>query len=132
MNIVGHFQGIWPEICLDGVGPTVASMYHHRARQVLHVSDPFLQDSVLKVGVYSAVRDRLPAGLDVIYEHVFCKAAIIRVVMPDPYAMGCAVGLELSLALQSLFRPRTFLNVYIGQPTEVVNKHGGAAIALDG
>lgn len=111
MNIIRHLQSAWPEIGLDGVGPAVASMDHHGASQVLHISDPFLRDSILKMGVDPTVRDGLSTGLDIIYKQVLSKAAIVRVAMLDPDAMGGTACLKLTLALDRLFGSRPFLDV---------------------
>jgi hypothetical protein len=107
-------------------------MDHHGPCQIMNISNPFLSDPILEMGIYSAVGNSLAAAHHVIDKQVLCKSAIVGMVMSNLDIIGGTVNFELSFGLQSLFRSRRLLNVQVGESTEVVDENGGSAISLGG
>ena len=103
MNIVHPLQCIRPEVCFDCVRLSVASVDHHRRRQVLNVSNPFLCYSVLKLSIDTVVGDCLPTSSYVVDPNVLRKSPIVGMVVANSHSVGCAsLCFELSFAFKSL------------------------------
>ena len=93
-----------PQVGCDGFRPFRFGVQKVCRCLVLKVSDPFLYDLILPVGVDTAVADTLLTGRDMIAERIVGESTVVCMVMLHCHSSCLAVFLKSFLAFQGLLR----------------------------
>jgi hypothetical protein len=132
VKVGGILQGIWPQSEVDHLWPA-----GRRVEQLLpcafqEVPDGLLGDAILKVGIDPTEGESLPCILACLSEGVVMEASIFAVIMEDLNSMFCSVLLKGKLGSKCFVGLVVKLEVDKLEAAIVVNKDGGALLALLG
>jgi hypothetical protein len=95
-------------------------------------TDGSLGDAILKVGIDSTEGELLPCIMACLSESIVVEMSVVTVVMEDLDSMLCSILLKGKLGSESFVRLVVKLEVDESKVAEVVDKDGGALVALLG
>ena len=125
-------KGIGPEVCIDGLRPSVGGMEEHGACMFSKVSDAPFSNSILVMGTNSTKGDSLACVMDIVHESTFCKTSIVSMIMLDDYSHGGSISFKGLLGLYGFISSSASGDMDKGEPREVVSKDGGCFVSVMG
>jgi hypothetical protein len=96
------------------------------------ISDGFLCNAILEVGIDPTEGESLSFGVVAVLEGVICKSSIVAVVVKDADTVLLGEVLESSLGFHGLLGGELGHQMDVIEPRVVVHKDGGCRVALLG
>ncbi len=125
-------QCIWPQCKVDCHQPACAHMEQLFPCAFQEVPDGSLGDAILKVGIDPTEGELLPCVMACLSGGIVMEVSIVAVIMEDLDSMFCSVLFKGKLGGECFVGIVIELEVDKSEVAEVVNKDGGALIALLG
>ncbi len=123
---------IRPEGQVDGGRPALVRMEELLPRTLLEISDGFLCNAILEVGIDPTEGELLSFGAAAVLEGIVCKTAIVAVVVEDADAMLLGKVLKGLLGIHGFLRGELCHQMDVLEPGVVVHEAGGRCVMLLG
>jgi hypothetical protein len=123
---------IRPEGQVDGGRPALARMEELLPCTLPEISDGFLCNAILEVGIDPTEGELLPFGAAAVLEGDVCKTSIVAVVVEDADAVLLGKILEGLLGIHGFLGGELRHQMDLLEPGVVVYKDGGRCVALLG
>jgi hypothetical protein len=117
---------------VDGGRPALARMEELLPRTLPEISDGFLCNAILEVGIDPTKGESLSFGAAAVLEGVVCKFSAVAVVVEDADAVLLGKVLKGLLGFHGLLRDELGHQMDVLEPRVVVHKDGGCRVALLG
>ncbi len=101
-------------------------------RTLPEISDGFLCNAILEVGIDHTKRELLSFGAAAVLEGVICKSSVVAVVVEDVYAVLLGKVLKGLLGFHGFLGGKLGHQMDVLEPRVVVYKDGGRRVALFG
>ncbi len=117
---------------MDGGRPALACMEELLLRTLPEISNGFLRNAILEVGIDTTEGELLSLSTAAVLEGIVCKLSVVAMIMKD------ADAVLLGKVLKGLLGVHGFLGGELGHqmdvldPGVVVHKDGGCCVALLG
>ncbi len=113
-------------------GPALAHMEELLPRTLPEISDVFLCNAILEVGIDPTEGELLFFGTAAVFEGVVCKLSVVAVVVEDADAVLLGKVLKGSLGFHGLLGGELGHQMDVLEPRVVVHKDGGCRVVLLG
>jgi hypothetical protein len=123
---------IRPEGQVDGGRPALAHMEELLPRTLPEISDEFLCDAILEVGIDPTEGELLSFGAAAVLEGIVCKMSFVAVVVEDADAVLLGKVLEGLLGIHGFLGGELCYQMDVLEPGVVVHEDGGRCVALLG
>ncbi len=117
---------------VDGGRPALARMEKLLPRTLLEISDGFLCNAILEVGIDPTEGELLSFGAAAILEGVVCILSVVAVVVEDADAVLLGKVLKGLLGFHGLLEGELGHSMDVLEPRVVVHEDGGCRVALLG
>ncbi len=117
---------------MDGGRPALACMEELFPCTLPEISDGFLCNAILEVGIDPTEGELLSFGAAAVLEGVVCKMSVVAVVVEDVDAMLLGKVLKGSLGFHGFLGGELGHQMDVLEPRVVVHKDGGRCVALLG
>jgi hypothetical protein len=121
-----------PEGQVDGGRPALACMEELLPRTLPEISDGFLCNAILEVGIDPTEGELLSFGAAAVLEGVVCKLSVVAVVVEDADAVLLGKVLEGLLGFHGLLLGEFGHQMDVLEPRVVVQEDGGCRVVLIG
>ncbi len=132
MEVDSTPECIRPEGQVDGGRPALVRMEELLPRTLPEISDGFLCNAILEVGIDPTEGELLSFGAAAVLEGVVCKTSFVAVVVEDADAVLFGEVLKASLGIHGFLRGELRHQMDVLEPGVVVHKDGGSCVALLG
>ncbi len=132
MEVDGTPECIRPEGQVDGGRPALARMQKLLPCTLPEISDGFLCNAILKVGIDPTEGESLSFCTAAVLEGVVCKLSIVAVVVEDVDAMLLGEVFEGLLGFHGFLGGKLGHQMNVLEPGVVVQEDGGCCVALLG
>ncbi len=132
MEVDSTPECIRPEGQVDGSRPALARIKELLPRTLPEISDGFLCNAILEVGINPTEGELLSFGAAAVLEGVVCKTSVVAVVVEDADAVLFGEVLEGSLGIHGFLGGELCHQMDVLEPGVVVHKDGGRCVALLG
>jgi hypothetical protein len=123
---------IRPESQVDGGRPALARMQELLPRTLPEVSDGFLCNAILEVGIDPTEGESLSFCTAAVLEGVVCKSSVVALVVEDADVMLLGEVFEGLLGFHGFLGGKLGHQMNVLEPRVVVHKDGGCHVALVG
>jgi hypothetical protein len=123
---------IRPEGQVDGGRPALVCMEELLPRTLPKISDGFLGNAILEVGIDPTEGKSLSFCTAAVLEGVVCKLSVVAVVVEDADAVLLGKVLEGSLGVHGFLGGELRHQMDVLEPGVVVHEDGGRCVALLG
>jgi hypothetical protein len=117
---------------VDGGRPALARMEELLPRTLPEISDGFLCNAILEVGIDPTEGESMFFGAAAVLEGVVCKSSVVAVVVEDADAMLFGEVLEGLLGIHGFLGGKFGHQMDVLEPGVVVYKDGGCCVGLLG
>ncbi len=117
---------------MDGGRPALARMEELLPHTLLEISDGFLYNAILEVGIDPTEGELLSFGAAAVLEGIVCKTSVVAVEVEDADAVLLSKVLEGSLGIHGFLGGELLHQMDVLEPGVVVHKNGGRCVALLG
>jgi hypothetical protein len=117
---------------VDGGRPALARVEELLPRTLPEISDGFLCNVILEVGIDPTEGELLSFGTAAVLEGIVCKTSVVAVVVEDAYTVLCGKVLKSSLGIHGFLGAEFCHQMDIFEPGVVVHKDGGCCVTLLG
>ncbi len=132
MEVDSTPECIRPEGQVDGSRPALARMEELLPCTLQEISDGFLCNAILEVGIDPTEGESLSFSTAVVLEGIVCKWSIVAVVVEDADAVLLGEVLEGSLGFHGFLGGKFGHQMNVLEPGVVVHEDGGCCVALLG
>ena len=132
MEVDSTPEFIRPEGQVDGGRPALAHMEELLPRTLLEISDGFLCNAILEVGIDPTEGESLSFCTAAVLEGVVCKMSVVAVIVEDADAVLFGEVLEGLLGIHGFLGGELCHQMDVLEPGVVVHKDGGCCVALLG
>ncbi len=132
MEVDSTPECIRPEGQVDGGRPALARMEELLPRTLPEISDGFLCNAILEVGIDLTEGESLSFGAAAVLEGVVCKRSVVAVVVEDADAVLFGEVLKGLLGIHGFLGAGFCHQMDVLEPEVVVHKFGGRCVALFG
>ncbi len=115
---------------MDGGRPALAHMEELLLRTLLEISDGFLCNAVLEVGIDPTEGELLSFGAAIVLEGIVYKMSIVAVVVEDADAVLFGEVLKGSLGIHGFLGGELHHQMDVLEPGVVVHEDGGRCVVL--
>ncbi len=117
---------------MDGGRPALARMEELLPRTLPEISDGFLGNAILEVGIDPTEGESLSLSTAAVLEGVVCKSSVVAVVVEDADAMLLGEVLKGLLGIHGFLGGKFGHQMNVLEPGVLVHKDSGRCVALLG
>ncbi len=132
MEVDSTPECIRPEGQVNGGRPALAHMEELLSRTLSEISNGFLRNAILEVGIDPTDGESLSLSTAAVLEGVVCKSSIVAVIVEDADAVLLGKVLKGSLGIHGFLGGELGCQMDVLEPGVVVQDDGGHCVALLG